>query len=367
MLPAEQSHAARIALSVTNDKRGTMKARPGQQDPPEPATLERYNLASVAARAGIWDWNLESGELFVDPNVKALLGYAEHEIPNDIEAWLGYVHPDDRVSVREKGRAHIEGISPEYCLEHRMLHKDGSVRWFMVRGAVIRAADGTPQRFVGIDTDITERKALEQRIADMTARREVNAGRALHDELSQELTGIAMQLKVLARQLGADGSERVEALEIASAGLSKAINSTRRLALGLSPVLDTSVGMVAALGQLARHAREVFGVACEVRCQCDRQVSDETTANHLVRIAEEAVKNAVVHGGAMRIDVSCSDDDGWLALSVEDDGVGIPDERQRGAGMGLQIVQYRAMLLGGRVNVEARADGGTRVSCRCPA
>lgn len=344
-----------------------MNARPPDIRAAQPDRLERYSLATIAARAGVWDWNLETGELFVDANVKAMLGYSDEEIPNDIESWLGYVHPDDCASVREKGRAHIEGRSAEYSFEHRMLHKDGSVRWFMVRGAVIRDADGRPRRFVGIDTDITERKALEQRIADMTARRESSAGHALHDELGQELTGIAMRLKVIEQHLARDGSPHLEALRSASAGLSNSINSARRLALGLSPVLDTSVGLVAALRQVAQHAREAYGIRCELRCRCEWQVSDETLANHLVRIAEEAVTNAVVHGDADCIVISCRNDDSWLSLAVEDDGCGIPDEALRGTGMGLQTIQYGAMLLGGRSSVELSESGGTRVTCHCPA
>lgn len=123
---------------------------------------ERYEMAMQAAKVGVWDWNLQTGEFYLDPNIKAILGYADEEIPNDIEIWTTYVHPDDKQPVMEAAQAHIEGRTPEYIYEHRMLHKDGSVRWIFVRGKAIRDAKGNTIRLLGTDTDITERKQAEE-------------------------------------------------------------------------------------------------------------------------------------------------------------------------------------------------------------
>jgi PAS domain S-box-containing protein len=122
----------------------------------------RYALATQAASVGVWDWNIETNEFYIDPEVKANLGYEDHEIPNDIEVWTGYVHPDDLQPVMEAAQAHIDGLTSEYVFEHRMLHKDGSVRWILVRGKAVRDAQGKAVRMVGTDTDITERKLAEE-------------------------------------------------------------------------------------------------------------------------------------------------------------------------------------------------------------
>jgi PAS domain S-box-containing protein len=123
----------------------------------------RYSLAAEAAKVGVWDWDLQTGDFYLDPRLKANLGYADHEIPNDIEVWTSYVHPDDLKPVMEAAQAHIDGLTPEYIYEHRMLHKDGSVRWILVRGKAVRNADGEVVRMVGTDTDITDRKVAEQK------------------------------------------------------------------------------------------------------------------------------------------------------------------------------------------------------------
>ena len=125
---------------------------------------ERYALATRAAKVGVWDWGVKTGEFYLDPNVKAILGYNDDEIPNDLDIWATYVHPNDRQPVMEAFEAHIQGLTPEYVYEHRMMHKDGSIRWIMVRGTAIRDAQGEVIRVVGTDTDITERKLAEENL-----------------------------------------------------------------------------------------------------------------------------------------------------------------------------------------------------------
>ena len=125
---------------------------------------ERYALATSAGHVGAWDWNLETDEIYLDPNLKAMLGYADHEIRNHLDEWGRFVHPDDVEEVMAKANAHLEGLTPHYEVAHRMLHKDGSIRWFLARGTAMRDADGKPYRVLGTDTDITERKRAEEEL-----------------------------------------------------------------------------------------------------------------------------------------------------------------------------------------------------------
>ncbi|MFC1705939.1 GAF domain-containing protein [Planctomycetota bacterium] len=123
---------------------------------------ERYQLATQAAKVGVWDWNVKTGDFYLDPAIKARLGYRDDEIPNDLERWVSYVHPDDRQAVMDAAQEHMDGKTPSYVFEHRMLHKDGSVRWILVRGQAIRDEHGAVVRMVGTDTDITEPKLAER-------------------------------------------------------------------------------------------------------------------------------------------------------------------------------------------------------------
>jgi PAS domain S-box-containing protein len=128
---------------------------------------ERYVLATKAARVGVWDWNVQANQFHLDGNIKAILGYSDSEIPNNLEVWSGYVHPDDKQPVMEAFQNHIDGKTPEFVYEHRMLHKDGSIRWIMARGTAIRDAQGNPVRVVGTDTDEDRKELVEKVLLNM--------------------------------------------------------------------------------------------------------------------------------------------------------------------------------------------------------
>jgi len=157
---------------------------------------ERYELAIRAAQVGVWDWDVQSNEFHLDPNLKAILGYSDREIPNNIEVWSGYVHPDDKQAVMDAFQAHIDGKTPEFVFEHRMLHKDGTIRWIMARGTAIRDAQGRPIRVVGTDTDITKLKLAEEAL------------RNSYDELEQRVTDRTVELAKTNEQLKKEIEER---------------------------------------------------------------------------------------------------------------------------------------------------------------
>ncbi len=167
---------------------------------------ERYQMATQAASVGVWDWNLQTGDFYLDSNLKALLGYTDEEIPNDPAIWIGCVHPDDRQPALETLQAHLDGQTPAYIFEYRMLHKDGSVRWFLTRGTAIRDEHGQTIRLVGTDMDTTERmqakQALERQLTLETiiathASRLINLGiDKLDEEIRELLSALGMSSSV---------------------------------------------------------------------------------------------------------------------------------------------------------------------------
>jgi signal transduction histidine kinase len=149
--------------------------------------------------------------------------------------------------------------------------------------------------------------------------------------------------------------------------VSSAIESTRALARGLSPVNLERGGLQDALDGLAMHAAELYAVqiVCTHRLKSKRPLNAEL-ANHLYRIAQEAVRNAVRHGRARTIRLHLSSATAKVRLTVTDDGTGMPAGAVDGTGMGLKIMRYRARILGGEVRFEPAEDGGTRIVCECP-
>jgi PAS domain S-box-containing protein len=123
---------------------------------------ERLDLVMRGTSDGIWDWNLETGEVYFSPRWKAMLGYEEGDIPHHVDAWRDLVHPDDLDRAMASIQEHLAGLTPLYTLEHRLRHKDGSYRWILARGVSLRDAGGQVYRMAGSHTDITERKRAEE-------------------------------------------------------------------------------------------------------------------------------------------------------------------------------------------------------------
>jgi len=122
---------------------------------------ERYALAAEGAQDGIWDWNVESNEIYFSPRWKELLGFQQDELADEIEAFFTRIHPEDQRSVRREFRPDGSASSTHFELEFRILHRDGEFRWMLCRGAIVRNAQGQAIRMAGSMADITRRAAYD--------------------------------------------------------------------------------------------------------------------------------------------------------------------------------------------------------------
>jgi PAS domain S-box-containing protein len=130
-------------------------------------TQERYRLAVRGASDGLWEWNFHARQGYFSSRAKAMLGYTDEELDNSVKAWRALIHPDDLKAALAELDAHIAGRTARYEVEHRMRHKDGTWRWVQARAAVVRHANGKPERLVGLYTDITARKRVQQLLLDL--------------------------------------------------------------------------------------------------------------------------------------------------------------------------------------------------------
>lgn len=130
---------------------------------------DRYSMATAATKVGVWDWNPHSREVFIDPNIKAILGYSDAEIPNDFDLWSDLIVEEDREILLKNIEDHLKGKTIEFEYEYRMMHKDGSLRWILIKGTSIRDLQGRTSRIVGTMSDITERKEAELALKDSEA------------------------------------------------------------------------------------------------------------------------------------------------------------------------------------------------------
>lgn len=113
---------------------------------------------------GVWEWDLNRDQLYLSPEWKSQLGYADHEIADSFEDWARHLHPDDREETLRQVRAAASPPTPRerFELEYRMRHKDGSYRWILGRGVLQVDDGGAPSILRGVHLDITDRKRTDQ-------------------------------------------------------------------------------------------------------------------------------------------------------------------------------------------------------------
>ncbi|MCB0361051.1 MAG: PAS domain-containing protein, partial [Bdellovibrionales bacterium] len=126
---------------------------------------ERADLAIEGAAMGVWDWNVETGEVIYSERWASMLGYSLDELSTDFSAFSSLVHPDDLAGVSQAVENYFRGTISDYEVELRMHAKDGSWKWIYSRGkAVSRDKSGRPRRMVGVHLDITPMKEVQQEL-----------------------------------------------------------------------------------------------------------------------------------------------------------------------------------------------------------
>ena len=130
------------------------------------ASEERWQLAVRGSNDGIWDWNIQTGDIFFSPRWKTMRGFEEYEIKSQVDEWRSRIHPDDLDRVLQSLDAYLAKQRPEFCEEYRVHRKDESYMWILDRGVALWADDGTPLRMVGSESDITGHRQALLRLAE---------------------------------------------------------------------------------------------------------------------------------------------------------------------------------------------------------
>ena len=243
-----------------------------------------------------------------------------------------------------------------------------TVVWLLqrLRDAQRRLENTVQDRTRALTQEIAQRERVEKDILEISEREQRRIGHDLHDGLCQHLTATAMAGQVLGEKLAARSlPESADATELVRL-IEDGITLARNTAHGIAPLEMESEGLVDALRALADNVSRTFRVACRVVCDSPPPIEDPAAATHLYRIAQEAVHNAVRHGHPKQIVVSLSRVRHRAQLTVEDDGIGLPEDWQTGRGLGTHIMAHRAVIVGGALSIEPNPTGGTFVSCSFP-
>lgn len=241
--------------------------------------------------------------------------------------------------------------------------------WHQVWETVVRL--GYFLFFVVTGTAVKERiellersRQLEQEIIRISEREQRRIGQDLHDGLCQYYAAVGCAAGSLKCHLEKQGSAAARFAAEIEELIMKGVGQARSLARGLAPVENEERALQFALEDLAHTTTKLQSIDCHLICCQPISIFDHNSANHLFRIAQEAINNATRHGKASVVTLRLSGNNrGDIQLAIEDNGSGIPQPLPQPGGMGLSIMQYRARTIGGQLEVAPRPEGGTIVAC----
>jgi two-component system, cell cycle sensor histidine kinase and response regulator CckA len=378
------------AIQDVSERRRADEALRGSQ--------ERFQLALQATGLGLWDWDFTTNTVQFWLEWKRQLGYEPDEIPNEYEEWETRLHPDDRERVLTALRGYLDGKLPEYALEFRLRHKDGTYLWIYTRGVVLRDSTGRQTHMIGCHLDITERKQLEEQYRQSQKMEAVGqlAGGIAHD-FNNLLVVIGGYAELVAEELGPSHPSRRDVDDIRAATRSAATLTRQLLAFGRRQILQPQVldlnhvlrRMHRMLGRvIGEHITLVMTLSATARVYADPGQIDQVIMN-LVLNARDAMPN----GGRLMIETADAElDAAYVAqhrgasagrhvmIAVSDTGVGM-DEMTRarvfepffttkaaghGTGLGLATVYGIVKQSGGSIWVYSEVRTGSTFKIYLP-
>src|ERR1700722_705517 len=265
---------------------------------------------------------------------------------------------DEYLRVLERGP-----MSPK--MSHVGLCKDGST--FPAELSLGKASHEGQSVFLSVVRDMSERKELEATLLDAIGHEQRRLGDDLHDGLGQELTGLSLLLSAFVNSTRHGKRLEVTDLERALDVAQHALQSCRSIARGLSPVNETEGGLIAGLRELVARLKTGSGPTLDfTTIEATRLGLSPAASDHLFRIAQEAITNALKHAHANSIKVTLDIEPASVRLEIRDDGEGLTLPEVSATGLGLRTMSYRASLLGAKFHITRLDHAGTCVVCECP-
>ena len=340
---------------------------------------ERFDIMMMATHDLVWDWNLETNEVYRDPvGLKNVYGMEFNGPIHNILNWLERIHPDDHDRV-EKVMYEIMQAEDQstFDVEYRFLRDDGHYSYVYDRGKIIRNQQGKPVRMIGAAQDITLRKKLEQELlqnelgrqkainqatVDTQEQERGEIGKELHDNVNQVLTTTKLYL-----DLALSNSElKDELISKSIQNVIMVINEIRQLSRSLMDPSIGDLGLVDSIHDLIDNINLTRKVKAQL--EADKKIEDYLDKNHkltVFRIIQEAMNNAIKHARATTVNIILKKNRNKAELVIEDDGIGFSPLLVK-KGVGLKNIQNRIYLINGKQQIISAPGAGCRIIIEFP-
>jgi len=331
-------------------------------------TLEQLQLSAAAANVGMWTRKIGDENTWVSDKAGEIWGFASGE-QFSREKFFQKIHPADREMFFTNIRELEEGKN-EFQLEYRVLSEDGNVRWIHSRGKV-EPVNG--DRFLrGAIVDITKLKKAEEAIHDLTGKlmnaqekERARLARELHDDLSQTIALLAIQLATLRNE--------PKNIEYVKDQLDQFVSDVKRLSVDvhrisheLHPARLTQLGLETALRGFCRELSEVHALKINFEAQNLPRDLPEDISLCLYRVAQESLRNVIKHSEAASACVSVKFEDGEVRLSISDNGIGFDPSAKVGSALGLISIDERVRAIEGEAKIISAVGAGTKIEVHVP-
>lgn len=353
---------------------------------------QRFQQSQAFANIGTWDWDIRTNELYWSDRIAPLFGYKTGELETSYDNFLAAVHPDDRQLVGDAVTACVEG-GAEYNIEHRVVWPDGTTRWLLEKGDVVRDADGKPLHMLGVVQDISRAKRAEQAL--VLAKEEADQANQAKSEflssMSHELRtplnaiiGFSQLLELDKEDLDDEQRQSVQQIHQGGHHLLELVNEVLDLAKIEAGKLTLSVEIIDPVEILESGVTLIKGMAASRQITVVEEIADcpdvlmHADATRVKQVLLNLLSNAVKYnkvGGTLTLSAALTPD-GMLRLSISDTGIGIPADRRQevfqafsrlsaensdveGTGIGLTIAQRLVSMMGGELGFESVAGEGS--------
>lgn len=355
----------------------------------------RLTTTVQSTNIGIWDWDLSSNHVYLSPEWKRQLGYDDHELDNTFNEWESRIHPEDHDLALRVIESYLSQPTSGLEIEHRLQHKNGSYRWILSRGTMIKNEAELASRVVGIHIDVTDRKEAEELLrqakeaaeAASLAKSQFLAN--MSHEIRTPMNGVLGMAELLLRCTLNDKERRLaESIHRSGATLLSIINDI----LDFSKIEAGKLQLESVPFDVSRTIRDAIELSMPSAQKKHLNLSwmiqdnvptylvgDQTRLRQiLVNLLGNAVK--FTERGSIEVSVACEQqmtEPCELSITVRDSGIGIAPELQThifdafsqadgsttrkygGTGLGLTIVKQLVTLMGGRVELESRLGQGS--------
>jgi len=336
---------------------------------------ERLNLALEAADLGMWDWNMETNEIYRDDRWAEMLGYEPDEIENGYEVRKSLIHPEDRGHYDAGLNAHMEEDAEYYLTDYRLQTKSGDWKWIQNIGKIVEWDGDTPKRAVGVHMDIDDRKRTQKRL-----RRNNELLQAIDDMLrhnvNNEMNVIRGYAEIIASESEQNRTSHTKRIIESSDDLLSTINKARRVTtLGQEQTPPKKRAVAPVLGRITNKLRNQYPDAnIEVSADTDSTIEAIGKAEDAIK---ELAENAIIHSDQTHpnVHISVEKTPDTVNITIADDGPGIPEMDRNiltnesdytplyhGSGLGLWFVKEVANRSNADILVTNNQPSGTQIT-----